>query len=213
MDKSLIMGSVLYNTPLRIAITRLVASPRHSLNDTFYRRLSISYSLYCENKSGNNDLESSKTATLKPDTNSKAEEARRKLHNLLMETRNKGKSSESVEGKPGKQSLHKKINLAKPRLKKFVDKSETENVAGLDPKIVHAAHRVATTTASFGQDSDTDKEKREDNRQIKVRSIESVLLKKLKAVNTETEEAKETGVVAPVKNLSYLFSDIQVILF
>ena len=210
MDKSLIMGSILNNTSLRIGITRLVSYPRLSINDTLYRRLSISYSLYCEDKSGNNDPEISKTATLKPDTNLKAEDARRKLHNLLMETRNKGKSKESVKSEAEKQSLRKNLNLAKPRLKKFVDKSETENVAGLDPKIVHAAHRVATTTASLGH-SDTDKDKSEDNRQIKVRNIESDLLKKLKAVNTETEEAKQTGVVVPVKDLSSLFSSIQVL--
>ena len=210
MGKGLIMGSVLKNTTLRFGTPQLWPYPRLSLNDTNYRRLSISYSLYCENKSGN-DPDIPKTATLNPDKNSKAEEARRKLHKLLMETRNKGKPKESNEGEVGKQSPPKKLNLATPRLKKFVDKSETVNVSGLDPKIVHAAHRVATSTASLGQDSDKDKVKSEDKRQIRARNIESDLLTKLKAVNTETEEAKETGVVAPVKNLSSLFSSIQVI--
>lgn len=139
------------------------------------------------------------------DGTNKAEEARRKLQQLLRETRSnkhlqKGASDKDLAPK-------KKVKLVKPHLNKFSDKSETENVKGLDPRAVYAANRVA---ASLNKNKDHKANEDEDKRQFKVRKIESDLLRKLKVVHNETEEAKIKGAAAAPKDLKSLFSSLQV---
>ena len=99
---------------------------------------------------------------------------------------------------------------SKSILKKFKDKSETDDVGGLDPEIVYAAHRVAASTNSLSDDKESDPIKSEDKKQIRARKIESDLLRKLKATHKETEDVKESGDVSSFNSLSKLISSIEV---
>ena len=139
------------------------------------------------------------------DGTNKAEEARRKLQQLLRETRSNKHLQKDASDKDLAQK--KKVKLVKPQLNKFNDKSETENVKGLDPRAVYAANRVA---ASLNKNKDHKANEDEDKRQFKVRKIESDLLRKLKVVHNETEEAKIKGAAAAPKDLKSLFSSLQV---
>ena len=202
------MASVLKNTSFRLGVCRLTPCtripPKHNIN----RRINISCTFRSENKDGNNESNSLENDPSKTNSNSKAEDARKKLNKLLTEIRSNRNNKESVVDK---KTEHKKIKLAKPTLKKFSNRSETDDVSGMDPEMVYAVHRVATSTTFLDKDSDTNNDGNEDKRQIKVRKIESDLLKKLKAVNLETEEAKVSGEGAPTQNLSSLFASLQVI--
>jgi len=151
-----------------------------------HRSLNVSHSLHKENEDGVN----------------KADEARRKLQQLLRETR----GNKHLKDKKPSQETSKKVKLVQPKLNKFSDKRGTENVDGLDPKMVYAAHRVA---ASIDSNTNNTPIENEDKRQQKVRKVESDLLKKLKTVHAETEDAKSKGEAAAQKDLKSLFSSLK----
>ena len=153
----------------------------------FHRNLNVSHSLHKENEDGV----------------SKADEARRKLQQLLRETR----GNKHLKDKKPSQETTKKVKVVQPKLNKYSDKRGTENVDGLDPKMVYAAHRVA---ASLDSNTNNTPIENEDNRQRKVRKVESDLLKKLKTVHAETEDAKSKGEAAAQKDLKSLFSSLKV---
>ena len=141
---------------------------------------------------------------------SSPEDARKKLLKLLTEVRstrtvNAARTEENTD--PTKESKHKKLKLAKPRLKKMDIADHSENVTGLDPEIVHAVHRVATTVASVEKEGKGGNIDDEDRREINVRKTESALLKKLKSVADETEEGK---LQSNTKDLTSLFGSLKV---
>jgi len=153
----------------------------------YHRNLIVSHSLHKENEDGVN----------------KADEARRKLQQLLRETR----GNKHLKDKKPSQETSKKVKIVQPKLNKYSDKRGTENVDGLDPKMVYAAHRVA---ASLDSNTNNTPIENEDNRQRKVRKVESDLLKKLKTVHAETEDAKSKGEAAAQKDLKSLFSSLKI---
>ena len=183
------MVSVLQNTKLMLPRSTLRSFSKITPCANCHRSFSISYTVRQEN--GDN----------------KAEEARKKLQQLLRETRSNRNLNK--KGTPDEKLSSRKVDLAKPRLSKFKDKNQIENVKGLDPQMVYAAHRVAVT---LDNDEDDDTDEYEDKRQLKVRKVESDLLKKLKSVHNETEEAKIKGEAAAHNDLKSLFSSLQVVL-
>ena len=209
------MASVVKNPIIRLNISRLATHRKFAVIENYNRQLSTSFPRYNDDKKGSGDNKKTNRSPQNDKSSSKAEGARKKLHQLLMETRNPKMTREKTpENVSDKSSASKKIKLAKPRLKKLGDYSEKENIGGLDPEMVYAAHRVATSSAALDIDErgdNTDNDDREDKRQIKVRKIESALLKRLKAVNVETEEAKANSEVSNLKNLSSLFKNIEVL--
>ena len=130
-----------------------------------------------------------------------------------MEVRNRKKPEQTaIDKKVAKAPRLKKVKLAKPRLRNIEDESDSKNLSGIDPEIVHAVHRVATSTVSVNKDdSDYSPELDEDKRQMKVQKIESTLLKRLKKINVETEEAKVKSDVKATKDLSSLFGSMKVL--
>ena len=184
MAQVLLTSNFLHHRTL-CSFARLFALKHHN------RCFSVTHSVHKENEDGG----------------SKADEARRKLAQLLRETRG---NKHLKESKPSTETSSKKVKLVKPKLKKFDGIKVTENVDGLDPQAVYAAHRVAESLDSNQKNIPIEKE---DKRQSKIRKVESDLLKKLKSVHTETVIAKNKGEAAAQKDLKSLFSSLQVFLF
>lgn len=118
------------------------------------------------------------------------DEAKEKLRKLLTDIK-----------KPKKVKLDdkKEVKLARPAVV-TADPEAQEDVKGLDPEVVHAVHRVAHSVA--------DPEADDDVREIKIRRTESDLLKKLRSMAKETEEAKTEGSV--VSSLTSLVEGMKV---
>merc|ERR1719270_2711183 len=100
-------------------------------------------------------------------------DSHRNLQQLLRETR----GNKHLKDKKPSQETSKKVKIVQPKLNKFSDKRGTQNVEGLDPKMVYAAHRVAV---SLDNNTNNTPIENEDKRQQKVRKVESDLLKKIK---------------------------------
>ena len=203
----------LVKTPLYLlTFSRLVSCRKVAGTVSGNRKFSITYLRHDSGEKGGDDTEKTSQPTKNPSLD--AEDARKKLRQLLMETRSLKKTKEIAPVSVSeKYSGRKKVKLAKPRLQKIAGDSEKENLEGLDPEMVYAAHRVATSSTALEKDDGKNVdgyEEREDRRQIKVRKIESDLLKRLKAVNIETEAAKTRGEVPDLKNLSSLYKSIEV---
>ena len=195
------MAAVVSNHIFRLTISRIAAHRKLAAISAFSQSNFLS-SIGSNDNSGNDDS-----------SNSNPEDARRKLQRLLMEVRNRKKPEQTaIDKKVEKAPRLKKVKLAKPRLRNIEDESDSKNLSGIDPEIVHAVHRVATSTVSVNKDnSDYSPELDEDKRQMKVQKIESTLLKRLKKINIETEEAKVKSDVKAMKDLSSLFGSMKVL--
>ena len=205
------MASSLRNSVFRVVVSRYAYSSRLT-KECNSRQLSISYTLRNDTTDGNENNTTTKQTTNKSEGELKKANAQKKLQELLSKTRSTRKTEEKDETVTLKKDGSKTPKLSKPRLKKFKDKSETDDVGGLDPEIVYAAHRVAASTTSLSDDKESDPIKNEDKRQIRARKIESDLLRRLKATHKETEDVKESGDISSFNSLSKLISSIEVTL-
>ena len=205
------MASSLRNSVFRVVVSRYAYSSRLT-KECNYRQLSISYTLRNDTTDGNENNTTNKQTTNKSEGELKKANAQKKLQELLSRTRSTRKTEEKDETVTLKKDGSKTPKLSKPRLKKFKDKSETDDVGGLDPEIVYAAHRVAASTTSLSDDKESDPIKNEDKRQIRARKIESDLLRRLKATHKETEDVKESGDISSFNSLTKLISSIEVTL-
>ena len=205
------MASSLRNSVFRVVVSRYAYSSRLT-KECNSRQLSISYTLRNDTTDGNENSTTTKQTNDKSESGLKKANAHKKLQELLNKTRSTRKSQEKDDTVTLKKDSSKTPKLSKPRLKKFKDKSETDDVGGLDPEIVYAAHRVAASTTSLGDGKESDPIKNEDKRQIRARKIESDLLRKLKATHKETEDVKESGNISSFNSLSKLISSIEVTL-
>ena len=205
------MASSLRNSVIRVVVSRYAYSSRLT-KECNPRQLSISYALRSDSTDGNKNSTTTKQTTNESESGSKKANAHKKLQELLNKTRSARITQEKDENVTIKKDSSKTPKMSKPRLKKFKDKSETDDVGGLDPEIVYAAHRVAASTNSLSDDKESDPIKSEDKKQIRARKIESGLLRKLKATHKETEDVKESGAVSSFNSLSKLISSIEVTL-
>ena len=204
------MASSLRNSVFRVVVSRYAYSSRLT-KECNSRQLSISNALRNNDSTdGNKNSTTTKQTTNESESGSKKANANKKLQELLNKTRTARKTQEKDQNVTIKKDSSKTPRLSKPRLKKFKDKSETDDVGGLDPEIVYAAHRVAASTNSLSDDKESDPIKSEDKKQIRARKIESDLLRKLKATHKETEDVKESGDVSSFNSLSKLISSIEV---
>ena len=205
------MASSLRNSVFRVVVSRYAYSSRLT-KECNSRQLSISYTLRNDTTDGNENNTTTQQTTNKSEGELKKANAQKKLQELLSRTRSTRKTEEKDETVTLKKDGSKTPKLSKPRLKKFKDKSETDDVGGLDPEIVYAAHRVAASTTSLSDDKESDPIKNEDKRQIRARKIESDLLRRLKATHKETEDVKESGDISSFNSLTKLISSIEVTL-